>query len=160
MGGRYFTPVEINSLIPELEAIIKYLRRLEADVQEKEWRLKQAKVEARRAGQLSDETFLKDETEIDFLRVLIRTQFERVRNLGGEIKGGYLVDFPARIGDQDVLLCWKPGETSVRWYHGLYEGMMGRKPIPPELLPPEEDHSDAHPDAGQDPDAEAHSDQG
>lgn len=134
MAERRFTPAQVNSLIPELEAVIRSLRSLEGEIQDKEWRLKQAKVEARRTGDVGADTFLKEEAEIDFLRILAQGQFDRVRSLGGEVKGGYLVDFPGRIGTEDVLLCWKPGETAVRWYHGLYEGMMGRKPIPEELL--------------------------
>ena len=135
MAGRHFTPAEVNRLIPELERIIAYLRQLDGEIQEKDWRLKQAKVEAnRRDDKVDTYTFLKDEAEIDFLRILAQGQFDRIRELGGEVKGGYLVDFPASIGGKEVLLCWKPGEAAVRWYHGLYEGMMGRKPIPDELL--------------------------
>ncbi|HYG60659.1 MAG TPA: DUF2203 domain-containing protein [Symbiobacteriaceae bacterium] len=133
MAERRFTPAEVNLLIPELEGIIRSIRTLEGEIQEKEWRLKQAKVEARRAGQLVDDTFLREETEIEFLRIVNQGNFERVRDLGGEVKGGYLVDFPGTIRGQDVLLCWKPGERSVGFYHGLYEGMLGRKPIPEDL---------------------------
>jgi hypothetical protein len=135
MAESQYTPAEVNRVIPELERIINYLRTLEAEIQEKEWRLKQARVEARRSGaSVGESHFLKDEAEIDFLRILIQGQFDRVRALGGEVKGGFLVDFPGRIDGRDVLLCWKPGETEVRWYHGLYEGMMGRKPIPEQTL--------------------------
>ena len=41
-----------------------------------------------------------------------------------------LVDFPARRGDEDVLLCWKVGEPEVAHWHGLDEGFAGRKPLP------------------------------
>lgn len=129
------SPTYINRIIPELEQIMDRLRSLEAEVQEKEALLRQARIAARRRGEtFTDTTFLQEEAEIDFLRILVSGQFERIRDLGGEVKGGYLVDFPYRIGGEDVLLCWKPGETSVTWYHGLYEGMLGRKPIPPEIL--------------------------
>lgn len=138
MAERRFTPADVNKVIPDLETIIKALRNLEGEIQEKEWRLKQAKVEARRNGNVHEDAFLKEEAEIDFLRILAQGQFDRVRALGGEVKGGYLVDFPGRIDGQEVLLCWKPGEPAVRWFHGLYEGMMGRKPIPEHLLDPEE----------------------
>jgi len=135
MANRYFTPAEINQVIPELERIIKHLRETDGEIQEKEWRLKQVKVEARRRGDtLSDTTFLGEEAEIEFLRIVAQSHFERVRELGGEIKGGYLVDFLSQVDGDEVLICWKPGETSVQWYHGIYEGMLGRKPIPPELL--------------------------
>lgn len=135
MVDRHFTPADVNRLIPELERIINHLRTLESEIQEKEWRLKQAKVEARRRGDVIEEaTFLREEAEIDFVRILVESQFDRVMQLGGEVKGGGLVDFPGRVDGQDVLLCWKPGEKEVRWYHGIYEGALGRKPIPQELL--------------------------
>lgn len=147
MADRLYTPADVNRVIPELERIIKSLRALEGEIQEKEWRLKQAKVEARRRGDtVNDTTFLRDEAEIDFLRILAQGQFERVREMGGEIKGGYLVDFPGQIDGQDVLLCWKPGESAVRWYHGLYEGMMGRKPIPDDSHVEEEPPSNTEAD--------------
>lgn len=131
MATRYFTPAEVNRLIPELERIIAYLRRLDAEIQEKDWRLRQRKVEARRRDDPVDTyTFLKEEAELDFLRILSRGQCDRIRELGGELKGGYLVDFPAIVDGQEVLLCWRPGEPEVRWYHGLHEGMMGRRPLP------------------------------
>jgi len=41
-----------------------------------------------------------------------------------------LLDFPARRGDEDVLLCWKVGEPEVGFWHGLEEGFAGRKPLP------------------------------
>lgn len=45
-----------------------------------------------------------------------------------------LVDFPAEIAGQSVLLCWRSDEPAVVWYHTEGEGFAGRKPIPQELL--------------------------
>jgi hypothetical protein len=44
--------------------------------------------------------------------------------------GDGLLDFPARRGDEDVLLCWKLGEDEIAYWHGLEEGFAGRKPLP------------------------------
>ena len=41
-----------------------------------------------------------------------------------------LLDFPARRGHEEVLLCWKVGEPEVAFWHGLEEGFAGRKPLP------------------------------
>lgn len=41
-----------------------------------------------------------------------------------------LVDFPARRGDEDVLLCWQLGEPEVAWWHGPEDGFAGRRPLP------------------------------
>ena len=42
-----------------------------------------------------------------------------------------LLDFPARIDNQAVYLCWKLGEDRIRFYHRRDEGFSGRKPIEP-----------------------------
>jgi hypothetical protein len=45
-----------------------------------------------------------------------------------------LVDFPAVIDNEEVLLCWRSDEDDIRFYHGIEEGFAGRKPIPEEYL--------------------------
>ncbi|HET6266223.1 MAG TPA: DUF2203 family protein [Acidobacteriota bacterium] len=40
-----------------------------------------------------------------------------------------LVDFPAMLDGEEILLCWKYGEKTIRYYHGLTEGFAGRKPL-------------------------------
>lgn len=136
MSKRYFTPREVNELIPDLSRLIAYLRRLDGEFQEKLSMLKQAKVEAHRGGQPEGDPFMAAEAELEFLRLLLQAQFTQVKELGGEVKQGFLVDFPGLIDGQEVLLCWQPGESEVRHYHGLDEGFLGRRPIPPALLNP------------------------
>ena len=41
-----------------------------------------------------------------------------------------LLDFPARRGEETVLLCWKLGEDEIEYWHGVDEGFAGRKPLP------------------------------
>jgi len=43
-----------------------------------------------------------------------------------------LVDFPARLHGEEVLLCWRLGEEQVAHWHGLEEGFAGRKLLDPE----------------------------
>ena len=40
-----------------------------------------------------------------------------------------LLDFPSKRFDQEVWLCWKQGESEVKFWHGKDEGFMGRKPL-------------------------------
>jgi hypothetical protein len=40
-----------------------------------------------------------------------------------------LVDFPARRGAEEILLCWRLGEEEIAFWHGLDEGFSGRKPL-------------------------------
>lgn len=40
-----------------------------------------------------------------------------------------LLDFPCRVDDEIVLLCWKSGETAIEHWHTMESGFKGRQPI-------------------------------
>jgi len=40
-----------------------------------------------------------------------------------------LLDFPSKKFDEDVWLCWKYGETEIKFWHDTDSGFLGRKPI-------------------------------
>jgi len=52
----------------------------------------------------------------------------RIHELGALVKDldDGLVDFPARRGDEHVLLCWCLGEDAIEFWHGPDEGYSGR----------------------------------
>jgi hypothetical protein len=41
------------------------------------------------------------------------------------------VDFPARLNNEEIYLCWRLGEDRIRFWHRPDEGFAGRKPIDP-----------------------------
>jgi len=47
-----------------------------------------------------------------------------------------LLDFPSRINNEDVYLCWRLGEDRIRFYHRQHEGFAGRKPLDPRDIGP------------------------
>jgi hypothetical protein len=51
---------------------------------------------------------------------------------GLDVKGfaPLLLDFPAVLDGEDVLLCWLEGERELGWYHKLTHGFAGRRRIP------------------------------
>ena len=56
-------------------------------------------------------------------------------DLGVQIKdvATGLVDFPARLDGESVLLCWRLGEDRVEFFHTETDGFGGRRPIPVKL---------------------------
>ena len=56
----------------------------------------------------------------------------RLRELGCEVKGyaPLLVDFPAELDGEPVLLCWLEGEPDLTWYHRRQHGFAGRRRLP------------------------------
>lgn len=133
MFARYFSVEEANACIPELEKILRQLQALLAEIEEKLGKLREAKEAARRRGEQVDaQTFMQPEGELDFLKVVAQGQINRIRELGAvlqDIQAG-LVDFPMKMGDRDVMLCWRLGEPAIRYYHGPGDGFAGRKPLP------------------------------
>ena len=67
------------------------------------------------------------------LQEALETALEQIQETGCVVKDldiG-LLDFPARIDNEDVYLCWRLGEDRIRFYHRQDEGFTGRKPIDP-----------------------------
>jgi len=54
-----------------------------------------------------------------------------LESLGVVLKGleQGLLDFPAKRFDEEIWLCWKEGETEIKFWHEKNSGFMGRKPI-------------------------------
>ena len=51
---------------------------------------------------------------------------------GLDVKGvaPLLLDFPATLNGETVLLCWLEGEDELGWYHKPEHGFAGRRPLP------------------------------
>ena len=56
---------------------------------------------------------------------------EELEATGVSLKGldQGLVDFPSKRFDEDIWLCWKDGETEIKFWHDMNSGFNGRKPI-------------------------------
>ena len=64
---------------------------------------------------------------------VLREAIERIEEKGCLLKDIDLglVDFPARLNNEDIYFCWKLGEDRIRFYHSRDAGFAGRKPIDP-----------------------------
>jgi hypothetical protein len=64
--------------------------------------------------------------------VVVAECVRAIQQLGAQVKDldTGLIDFPARRGDEDVLLCWRLGEPDVAYWHGPEDGFAGRRPLP------------------------------
>lgn len=131
--ARTFTPEEANAALVELrpivERMVQHRRNLIAAQK------LQAELVTRIAGNGGDmmPSDLREAAEtIQGEASAIAECAERINEAGAEIKSleEGLLDFPAKRGDEDVLLCWKLGEDEIRYWHGIDEGFAGRKPLP------------------------------
>ena len=122
MFGKYFTPQQASKRLPLVKKIVN-------DILQKGKALR-VLLEKSKGQQLPEEcAILHDEIEELMKELEVLGCFYKDWNF--EIG---LVDFPAIINDQEVLLCWRTDEKNIRWYHGIEDGYAGRKLIPENLL--------------------------
>jgi hypothetical protein len=131
--GRTFTADEANAALIELRPIVERMvehRRRLGGAQHR-----QAELVTRIAGNGGDmqPSDLREAAEtIEREAAAIAECADRINEVGAQVKSleEGLLDFPARRGDEDVLLCWKLGEDEIAYWHGVDEGFAGRKPLP------------------------------
>lgn len=117
---RLFTPAEANAVLPLVAAQLREARAMVHSAREL--------VEAIRAGQAQPHDA---RAKIAQLKEGAMTRLNTIREAGVEVKGldDGLLDFPALYRGQPVLLCWREGEDSVRYWHPPPTGFAGRQPI-------------------------------
>jgi hypothetical protein len=71
--------------------------------------------------------------ERNSLEKSVESAVERIHSTGCMVKDldVGLLDFPARLNNEDIYFCWRVGEDRIRFYHRQDEGFAGRKPIDP-----------------------------
>jgi hypothetical protein len=132
MGKKYFTLAEANELLPAISEQLNELQDIKRQFEQKYIELRGLKLLHRyhEQPQESDPYFLR-ECELEFLQIQFQSGISSLETRGVEVKDIELglVDFPAMLNGEEVLLCWKQGEDRITHYHGLYDGFAGRKPI-------------------------------
>ena len=128
-----FTLDEAQSLLPVLESLLKRAMEGKRSAEEAESNL---------AG-LARRIYLSggmrvNATSVARLRAEIEANLKRVQesiaeidSIGVQVKDldSGLLDFPFRLDDQVVLLCWRMGESTIEHWHTLEAGFQGRQPV-------------------------------
>jgi hypothetical protein len=130
---RVFTLEEANAALTELRPIVERMVQHRRDLTAAQAR--QTELVTRIAGNGGDmvPSDLHDLAEtIQREADAISDCAERINQAGAQVKSleEGLLDFPAKRGEEDVLLCWKLGEDEIRFWHGTDEGFSARKRLP------------------------------
>ncbi|MEE8141921.1 MAG: DUF2203 domain-containing protein [Planctomycetota bacterium] len=122
MAKRKFTPTQANRTLP-------LVKRIVADLLSKGAQLREL---------TDDEGRPASATTLEALEEEVQELMAELEGVGCYYKDWNfekgLVDFPAEIDGESVLLCWSSDEPAVTWYHTYEDGYAGRKEIPTELL--------------------------
>ena len=128
-----FTLEEAQSLLPVLESLLKRAIEDKQSAEEVGSGLSELirriylsggmKVDASKVAKL------RSEMETYLLRV--RESIAEMDSIGVQVKDleAGLLDFPCRLDDEVVLLCWRMGEPAIEHWHTVEQGFQGRQPL-------------------------------
>ena len=133
MAEGYFSPRDVEALIPTLTEIMGDVMSAQAEATAIRERLHAAQERiAMMGGGVIDHGFwTQGREDLERLGRRVQSRAEDITRLGGVIKDldTGLVDFPHLRDGEVVNLCWKHGETAIAYWHGLDEGFAKRKPL-------------------------------
>jgi hypothetical protein len=128
-----FTLEEAQSLLPVLESLLKRAIEGKQAAEEVESGLSEVSRRIYLAGGMKVDVTavakLRGEMEAHLVRV--RESVAEIDSIGVQVKDieTGLLDFPCRLDDQVVLLCWRLGEPAIEHWHTVDSGVKGRKPL-------------------------------
>ena len=122
----YFSITDANKILPTVIKKFNYSKMLKNEI---------IKIEQQIGSDFTSKTSMEDYTILKQKLNRKVTEFyqsiEDLESLGVVLKGleQGLLDFPAKRFDEEIWLCWKEGETEIKFWHEKDSGFMGRKPI-------------------------------
>jgi hypothetical protein len=133
VAERYFSPREVEALIPELTEIMGDVMGAQGEAAAIRERLhaEQERMAMMGGGVIDRAFWTEGRADLERVGRRIQSRMEDIERLGGVIKDldTGLVDFPHLRDGEVVNLCWKHGETAIEYWHGLDEGFAKRKPL-------------------------------
>jgi hypothetical protein len=133
VADRYFTPGEVEALIPLLTRAMRRVMTAheQASTLRERLRAEGERIALAGGGVLDRARWRGDTERIERLTQRVQDGLQRIAESGGVPKdlGLGLVDFPHLRDGREVNLCWKYGEREIRHWHGLDEGYAARKPL-------------------------------
>jgi hypothetical protein len=130
---RHFTPDEANAALVEVRPLVERMvahRRAHSEALER-----QEELEGRirgNGGGIPPAQLAEAAAEVEREARSLARAVDEIVEQGAEVKDldEGLIDFPALRHGETVLLCWKLGEDSIRYWHAVEDGFAGRRPLP------------------------------
>lgn len=128
-----FTLDEAQSLLPLLESLLKRALEGKRAAQEVEDRLGELGRRIYLSGGMRVDVgaVAKERAEMEGHLQRVRESVSEIDSIGVQVKDmdTGLLDFPCKVDDQVVLLCWRMGESAIEHWHSIEDGFKGRKPL-------------------------------
>ena len=122
----YFSVNDANEILPTVIKKFNYAKKMKAEVMKMEQRLTSGITPP-----ASLEEYATIKRELNSIITKFYQSIEDLESTGVFLKGldEGLLDFSAKRFDEEIWLCWKEGETEIKFWHERDAGFMGRKPI-------------------------------
>ena len=128
-----FTLDEAQSLLPVLESLLKRALEGKQSAEEVDSGLSDLARRIYLSGGMRVDVgaVARQRAEIEAHLQRVRESIAEIDSIGVQVKDleAGLLDFPCRLDDQVVLLCWRMGETSIEHWHTVDSGFGGRQPV-------------------------------
>lgn len=122
----YFTINSANEMLPEVIKKYNYVLSCKSEIMKAE---KQIQLSMSTSNNFKEYVDLKQNLNSKITKFY--QSIEDLENTGVVVKSidEGLLDFPAKRFDDEIWLCWKFGETEIKFWHEKDSGFNGRKPI-------------------------------
>jgi len=122
----FFTTNEANDALPDVIKKFEYTLAKNTEVKKIEQEL-QISISTTN----SFESYVNLKQKLNSAITKFYESVELLENTGVIVKSieQGLLDFPSKRFDEEVCLCWKYGESDIKFWHEKDSGFMGRKPI-------------------------------
>jgi hypothetical protein len=124
--GKYFSVNDANKILPIVIEKFNYSKMLKNEIIKMEQQLN-----LNFSAKTSLEEYTTQKQKFNTIVTKFYQSIEDLESIGVVLKGleQGLLDFPAKRFDEEIWLCWKEGETEIKFWHEKDSGFMGRKPI-------------------------------
>jgi len=128
-----FTLEEAQSLLPVVESLLKRALEGKRAAQEVENQISELGRRIYLTGGMRVDVAAvsKQRAEMEEHLQRVRESVAEIDSIGVQVKDldTGLLDFPCKVDDQVVLLCWRMGESAIEHWHTVDDGFKGRKPL-------------------------------
>ena len=128
-----FTLDEAQSLLPLMQSLLKRAIEGKRAAEEVESGLQELLRKIYLSGGMRGDTaaLAGQKAELERNVKLARESLAEIDAIGVQVKDleDGLLDFPCRVDDQLVLLCWRMGEPAIEHWHTPDSGFRGRQPV-------------------------------
>jgi hypothetical protein len=128
-----FTLDEAQSLLPVVQSLLKRALESKRETEKLEAELSALAQRIYVSGGIRVDVgaVSKQRAAVEDHTKRIRESLAEIDSIGVQVKDleTGLLDFPCRLDDEIVLLCWRLGESAIEHWHTVDAGFQGRQPV-------------------------------